>query len=129
MLTYVGDKPEQPIITISVLQNTQFNKENEHVYSGSANMFEAYHSSDNEDAEAEEPRDLYESLINLDTNTGQVELYDDQESEEENEDVPEILDSSNYLVLKPATDKTRMITIPKNNDYVNISEMLSRSFI
>jgi hypothetical protein len=92
-------------------------------------MFELYHSSDNEDEEDEEPRDLYESMINLDTHTGQVELYDEQDSEEEHEDVPEILDSSNYLVLKPATDKTRMITIPKNNDYVNISEMLSRSFI
>ena len=90
-------------------------------------MFEACHSSDSEDAE--EPRNLYESLINLDTNTGRVELYDEQDSEEEEDEVPETFDSANYLLLKPATDNTRMITIPKNNDYVNISEMLSRSFI
>lgn len=110
------EKPEPPQEVIT---------ERDHFYSGTAQMFESCESTDQDE---EEPRDLSESLINLDTLTGQVELYEDQMSDSEHEDAPQMSNARDYMVLNQA-EKSRRITLPKNNDKVNISAMLSRSFV
>jgi hypothetical protein len=86
------------------------------------NMFEHYQDTSSVE---EEPRDLSESLINLDTYTGRVELYDEQILDEE---TPEF-EHKDFIIIKPQFDERRMIALPKNNEPVNISDMLSRSFI
>ncbi|CAI2382607.1 unnamed protein product [Moneuplotes crassus] len=88
-----------------------------------ANMFEQNQS---ETSEEEEPRQLKDSFINLDTQRGQAELYEEQASFDES---PPVCEHKDYVIIKPQTDERRMIALPKNNEPVNISEMLSRSFI
>jgi hypothetical protein len=97
-------------------------KENHNFSPCQMNMFECY---DDSSSSEEEPRDLSESLINLDTYTGKVELYDDQIPDEE----ALVYSHKDFIIIKPQFDTKRMIALPKNNEPVNISEMLSRSFI
>lgn len=86
-------------------------------------MFE-HNQSDT--SEEEQPRQLRESFINLDTQTGQAENYDNQSSPEQE---PMVFEHKDYVIIKPQVDERRMIALPKRNEPVNISEMLSRSFI
>lgn len=86
-------------------------------------MFEQNQS---ETSEEEEPRQLRDSFINLDTQTGQALLYEEQASFD---DTPRVFEHKDFVILKPQIDEKRMIALPKNNEPVNISEMLSRSFI
>lgn len=118
------ERPEQPLISLGDRLQTE-DKENQETFAYPGNMFESMHSSE---AEEQPNIEMDESLLNLDTQTGKIELYDDQVSEEEAE-APQMVENDNYIVLKPAIEKKRMITLPKNNQYVNISDMLSRSFV
>ncbi len=86
-------------------------------------MFEGNHTDTSEE---EEPRVLTESFINLDTQTGQAEHYGETDHFEEEQPV---FENKDYMILKPQVDEKRMIALPRNNEPVNISEMLSRSFI
>lgn len=100
----------------------EYDKENHDICTSSMNMFEHYQDSSSVE---EEPRDLSESLINLDTYTGKVELYGDKMVGEETAE----FEHKDYIIIKPQFDERRMIALPKNNEPVNISDMLSRSFI
>lgn len=122
------DKPEQPHISTDA-KEASFDKEADNMYSYRCNMFESVQSSENEDLEMERPRELSESLLNLNTYHGRVELYDNQECDSDQEECPQVMEDENYLMIRPAIEKKRLITLPKNNEYVNISDMLSRSFI
>lgn len=122
------DKPEQPHITTEA-KETKFDRAADNMYSYRCNMFESVQSSENEDLDLERPRELSESLLNLNTYNGRVELYDNQECDSDQEECPQVMEDENYLMIRPAIEKKRLITIPKNNEYVNISDMLSRSFI
>lgn len=116
-------RPEQPVVNIT--KQDEGDKENQS-FQYHTHMFESMQSSETDELYDEQPRDLQESLLNLDTYTGKVELYEDQNDEDE---ISRVYDEDQYIVLKPSIEKRRMITLPKNNEYVNISDLLSRSFI
>jgi hypothetical protein len=100
----------------------EYDKENHDICASSMNMFEHYQDTSSVE---EEPRDLSESLINLDTYNGRVELYEDKIVNEETAE----FEHKDFIFIKPQFDERRMIALPKNNEPVNISDMLSRSFI
>ena len=115
----MGDNPPK------ISECLEKGKENLDISEWEVNMFECI-ITETSNEEEEEPRDPSESFINLDTATGEVELYNDQISFRD--DSP-VLEHKDFVIIKPHVDKKRMIALPKKNQKVNISEMLSRSFI
>lgn len=94
------------------------------------NMFSMVNDSDEEPIPEEKPNNPLEQSLNLDTIRGHVEVYDKQNSMQESVDRPlNNFDDKNFYMIRPATEKRRMIALPKNNEPVNISDMLSRSFV
>ena len=93
-------------------------------------MFDAADSSDEEPVPEGRPNDLVlEDSINLDTVRGEVEIYDKENSDIKRKDNSFTKSKSKeYFTIKPATELSRMISLPNNNEHVNISDMLSRSF-
>lgn len=93
-------------------------------------MFDAADSSDEEPVPEERPNDLVlEDSINLDTVRGEVEIYDKENSNIKWKDNSFTKsEKKKYFTIKTATESSRMITLPNNNEHVNISDMLSRSF-
>ena len=78
------------------------NEEKEPWEAGSfcGNMFESFHSSEEEwDGKSDE---LWESSINLDITTGKAELYEGQSNQKENWEY----ENDEYLMFKPAYEKT-----------------------
>ncbi|CAI2382231.1 unnamed protein product [Moneuplotes crassus] len=115
----VDPTPRKDVLTQEALPEKPSQK---HMDYCEGNMFEQNHT---EISDEEHPRELTESFINLDTQTGQAEIYQDQASFEE---TPQVCADKDFALLRSPTDK-RMINLSNNNEPVNISEMLSRSFM
>lgn len=93
------------------------------------NMFDAGDNTDDEPIPEENPLNLVDQSINVDTFNGKLELYDKENNYDSHvSQTPQFDCNNSFFVSKRCIEKCQLIDLPKNNERVNISDMLSRSF-